>query len=133
MRSPVQSGWVQRFCRWVLPRYLPQEEDKVSHSVDGRHSQGVLHQDDEGVARRGAEAGAVDCGCSVSVLKRAATGKRFASVPTPALPLDRSEDTHLIQVGETLLQAPQTADTGFEHAASAGVLLEMGGVKWIRI
>lgn len=49
--------------------YLPQEKDKVSHCVDGRHSQGVLHQDDESVAGRGAEAGAVDCGCGVSVLK----------------------------------------------------------------
>lgn len=63
-------------------RYLPQKEDKVPHCVDGGHSQRVLHQDDESVACRGAEAGAVDCGCGVSVLKkRAAAGERFASVP----------------------------------------------------
>lgn len=74
-----------------MPLYLSKEEDKVSHCVDGRHSQGVLHQDDEGVAGRGAEAGAVDRGCRVSVLKRAPTGERFASEP-----LDRSEGTHLI-------------------------------------
>lgn len=49
--------------------YLSQEEDKVAHGVDGGHSEGVLHQDDESVAGGGAEAGAVD-GCrGVSILK----------------------------------------------------------------
>ncbi len=56
-------------AEYVSVWYLSQEEDKVAHSVDGGHSEGVLHQDEESVTGRGAEIGAVDgCRC-VSVLK----------------------------------------------------------------
>lgn len=54
----------------LCERYLSEEENKVAHSVDGGHSERVLHQDDESVVGRGAETGAVD-GCrGVRVLKR---------------------------------------------------------------
>lgn len=54
---------------YVTVRYLSQKEDKVADSVDGGHSEGILHQDEEGVFGRGAEICAVD-GCrSVGVLK----------------------------------------------------------------
>lgn len=49
--------------------YLSQEENKVAHSVDGCHSEGILHQDEESITGRGAEIGAVDCCRSVSILK----------------------------------------------------------------
>lgn len=49
--------------------YLCQEEHKIPYSVDGCHSEGILHQDEESVSGGGAEIGAVD-GCrSVSILK----------------------------------------------------------------
>lgn len=53
----------------LFERYLSHEEDKVAHSVDGSHSERILHQDKESVTGRGAETGAVDgCG-SVCILK----------------------------------------------------------------
>ena len=98
--------------------YLCQKEHKVTHSVDGSHAQGIFHQDDEGVAGRCAEAGAVDGCCGVGVLKSAAVESRLCRRPSPCLSF-----THLIQIFKALLKTPQTADAAFQHAASAGVFL----------
>lgn len=56
-------------AKYVSVWYLSQEEDKVAYGVDCGHSEGILHQDKESVTGRGAETGAVDGCCSVSILK----------------------------------------------------------------
>lgn len=62
------------------PPHLPQEEHKVSDSIDCGDAQSIFHQDHKGVACRRAETGAVDgCGC-ICILGNKNPGETVESV-----------------------------------------------------
>lgn len=50
--------------------YLPKEENEVPHSVNGSHTNSVLHQDNECITGRCAETCTVDSSGCVCVLQR---------------------------------------------------------------
>lgn len=115
-----------------LLSHLPQEEHKVSDSIDCGDAQSVFHQDHEGVTCRRAETGAVDgCGC-ICILGNKNTGE--------AVTMNRRRRRvkevkcfvcYLIEIVEALLQTPQTADTSFQQTASACVLLRHNDIiRW---